>query len=169
MHSDACQRQYRRLAAVTDGPTLPILRWTFALGAAAGLGLGIVSGRHWATVIGAFCALVAFGAWPSSAHIRRARQAYDSPQTRDGAVEVTVRQWSDDPVYTARVSCAGQPSWRFDFLPLDAPPAAGHHPARLHYLPGVAWPALVSIEAGLIFPRRQPRRDDGAASVRDPA
>lgn len=157
MYSQACLIQHRQLSAAASGALLPAMRWCF-LAAAAGFGLyGLIGGHPWSTMVGVFFAVLTAGSWQSVTHLRRALQAFDSPLVVPGQVVVSTREWSDTVHYEARVSSGSGQAWAFEFLPLGRPPSEGAHDCRLHHLPGRAWPALVSLEAGLLVPRYTPK------------
>lgn len=157
MYSPTCLIQHQRLCAAAGGALVPGLRWALlALALAFGV-FGLVGGRHWSTMVGVFFAVVTLGSWQSVTHLRHALRAFDSPLVRPGQVWISTRQWSDAVHYEARVSAGNGEGWAFEFMPLGQAPAEGSHDGRLHYLPGLDWPALVSVEAGLLVPRYTPK------------
>lgn len=157
MYSPACQIQHQRLRATASGVLMPGLRWGFLAVALAFGAYGLIGGQHWSTMVGVFFAVISVGSWQSVTLLRRALQAFDSPLIQPGQVRISTRQWSDAVHYEAQVRAGDGQTWAFEFMPLGKAPAEGGHAGRLHYLPGMDWPALVSVEAGLLVPRYTPK------------
>lgn len=157
MYSPACLIQYQRLRAAAGGALVPGLRWAFLALALAFGAYGLIGGQHGSTMVGVFFAVVTLGSWQSVTHLRHALQAFDSPLVQPGQVRISTRQWSDAIHYEAQVHASDGQAWAFEFMPLGHAPAEGSHAGRLHYLPGMDWPALVSVETGLLVPRYTPK------------
>jgi hypothetical protein len=156
LDSDAIRQQYGQLSALVNGASLNVLRGIF-LAAAVGLcGYGLATGRHGATMLGVFCAIVTAGTRQIGRHLRNAQRAFHSPDIGQGRLTITTSCWSDVVHYHARVRSERGEVWTFEFMPLGWTPAAGEFEAELRYLPDVAWPVLLVIPAGLVYPRADP-------------
>lgn len=157
MYSKACHLQYRRLRATVSGVLVSGLRWGFLAAALVFWAYGLIGGQHWSTMVGVLFAIITAGSWQSATLMRHALQAFDSSLVQFGQVQISTRQWSDAVRYEAQVRVSDGQAWAFEFMPLGKPPAEGLHAGLLHYLPGMDWPALVSVEAGLLVPRYTPK------------
>jgi hypothetical protein len=156
LDSDVNRQQYEQLSALVNGASLNVLRGIF-LAAAVGLGgYGLATGRHGATMLGVFCGIVTAGTRQIGRHLRNAERAFHSPDIDQGRLTITTSCWSDVVHYHANVRSVRGDIWTFEFMPLGWTPAEGEFDADLHYLPGVAWPALAAIPEGLIYPRHDP-------------
>lgn len=122
--------------------------------AAAGLATG--SPIPW--MLAAFTAVVALAVRQTGPHLLAARRALDTGVTMPGRIHIHVEHWSDTDHYHA--STVGWPGgdWRFEFIPQGWTPREGLHDVQCYRLDGVAWPALIATEDGLLFPRETPTR-----------
>ena len=136
-----------------------ILIW-IALGSALlAIILGIASSFVWNPIylmISFLAAVIALSARQAMPHIHRAASALDLGIKSQGKVQVTADESSDSVTYFATVPSAGSEKWIFEFIPLGWHPKEGSHEAAFFRIPGVAWPALIQVEQGIIYPRSQP-------------
>ncbi len=102
-------------------------------------------------------AIIACAAHQAAPHIQAAARALDTGERSPGTVTIEVAGWSDSDKFHARIVMADSGVWRFEFIPLGWKPVAGQYPATIFRLPGLAWPALVQIEAGVMYPRYTPK------------
>jgi hypothetical protein len=154
--SDANRQQYEQLSALVNGGSLNVLRGVFLAAAVGFGGYGLATGRHGVTMLGAFCGIVTAGTRQIGRHLRNAQRAFHSPDIAQGRLTITTSCWSDVVHYHANVRSGRGDSWTFEFMPLGWTPAEGEFDADLHYLPDVAWPVLLVIPAGLVYPRADP-------------
>jgi hypothetical protein len=103
-----------------------------------------------------FVAVVAYSAHRTGPHIMNAAQAAIAGEKSAGSVQVEVTRWSDSESFHAVVEVPSSGTWRFEFIPLGWQPVEGEHRATVFRLPGIAWPALVQVEQGVMYPRQTP-------------
>ena len=137
-----------------------IVHW-IALGSAPlaiALGIaGAVAGNPIYLMISVFPAVMALSARQAKPHIYRAARALDVGAKSQGIVQVTADENSDSVTYFATVPVTGSERWNFEFIPLGWHPKDGSYEAALFHIPGVAWPALIRVDEGIIYPRSKPR------------
>lgn len=107
----------------------------------------------------AILALVAYSAHKTAPHIDAAAQAVASGERNVAVIHIDIASWSDSDTYYVSVPAKEGGRWRFEFIPIGWQPTAGEHRATVYNLPGLEWPALVSIKEGVMFPRNIPSRE----------
>ena len=101
-----------------------------------------------------FVAVVTCSAFQTGPYIEVAARALAKANRADGSVTIEVGDhWSDGFTYHAFVPVAPSGAWRFEFKPLGWRPVAGEYRATIYWLPDVIWPALVQVDAGVMYPR----------------
>ena len=91
-------------------------------------------------------------------HILSAATAFSSGATTHGQIEITATEGIDELRYHAIVQVSQPNAWRIQFNPMGWKPVAGIQEATIFTLPDVAWPALVQVSEGIIFPCQKPTR-----------
>jgi hypothetical protein len=133
------------------------LKWILALTALL-LGIAGLYTQQTPYFIGFLCmAIIAYSAHHSAPHIDAAAQALDTGDRIAGTVTIEISRWSDADTYHASVAMAEADVWRFEFIPIGWHPVAGQYPATFFRSQGLAWPALIQIEAGIMYPRNTPK------------
>ncbi|MDP2853075.1 MAG: hypothetical protein Q8O28_02370 [Smithellaceae bacterium] len=113
-------------------------------------------------------ALIAFAIWQITPHISNAARGLKEGLKQDGAVEISIHQWTDaesnrHDSYWGLISMDNQPLWQMEFVtPQNWQLGEGKHSAQLAFIRGVAWPVVVLTSEGLLYPRLKPRRASGA-------
>jgi hypothetical protein len=126
-------------------------------------GLGLVAAglvtQQWALLVfAALPLLIGQSALITGPHIHAAVLALNRNIYRLGRVVIEVGTSSDSSTYHAVVRSGSLPQWRFEFVPIGWSPTAGEHDARFYELPGMAWPALIELQEGVLYPRTAPRQ-----------
>ena len=116
-------------------------------------------------MLAVFSLAVAYSAQRTVPHILNAAKALESGSRVKGTIHIEVTQWSDSPTYHATVQLSPSRKWRFEFIPLGWSPAEGNHEAVLFGIRGVAWPALVQVEQGVLYPRQRPESQEREADA----
>ncbi|GAA6143449.1 hypothetical protein NBRC116584_32670 [Hydrogenophaga sp. 5NK40-0174] len=124
---------------------------------AALLAFGIYAGQLQYFMFAILPALIAYSAHQTGPHIRAASRALRSGMQMQGLVEIEVEDSSDSQTFYATVASEPDQKWRFEFIPLGWKPAAGQMQATLYTLHGISWPALIEVQAGVIYPRYTPK------------
>jgi hypothetical protein len=131
-------------------------------GSAALSALCLAAGIHtsWPPcyMVAAFLAVIAVASYQTGPHIRRAVRALDSSLRSDVVVTINIESWSDSDAFYAIVPIASSCTWRMEFIPQGWQPRPGPMKAVAHFLPDVAWPALLVANEGIIYPRYAPKR-----------
>ena len=133
------------------------LKWIFAVLSVALFAVGLYKQHFSYFMFMAIAALFAYLAYSTAPHIRRASEAHRLNNRTDGNVTIEVDNSSDSVSYYATVTLGSQ-SWRFEFIPLGWKPVAGETRATFYLLPSLAWPALVEVGAGILYPRDTPKQ-----------
>ena len=92
----------------------------------------------------------------SRLHILSATTAFSSGARTHGQIEITATEGIDELRYHAIVQVSQPNAWRIQFNPMGWKPAAGIQEATIFTIPDVAWPALVQVSEGIIFPCEKP-------------
>lgn len=91
-------------------------------------------------------------------HILSAATAFNSGARTYGQIEITATEGIDMLCYHAIVQVSPPNAWRIKFNPMGWKPTAGIQEATIFTLPDVAWPALVQVSEGILFPCEKPTR-----------
>ena len=75
-----------------------------------------------------------------------------------GTVELTKKRDSESAEFYATSVDPFGGSWHFEFYPYGWNPIAGKHEAELKYIQDVAWPSLVIIKEGILYPNGKPKK-----------
>ncbi len=88
-----------------------------------------------------------------------------------GAVDLRLHSWPEVDRQTHQtwrgvVFMNHQPLWEMDFVQPDGwEPSPGVHPAELAFIRGVAWPVVLILEDGILYPGGKPRRASHAQTM----
>lgn len=121
------------------------------------IALALLSGYGVLFAAGAFTGLAALASRQAAPHWRNAIQATRTGTRSKGtlSVAVTLDPTSFDD-YVATVRDASGCTWRFSFNPQYWAPPAGDYEVETYYVRGVAWPALLVADGGIVFPAFTP-------------
>ena len=104
-----------------------------------------------------FVAFVTYSAFQTAPHIEAAARALTAANRVDGSVIIeVVEAWSDSNTYHVVIPVAPYGAWRFEFIPGGWKPIAGESKATIYWLADIVGPALVQVEAGVMYPRHTP-------------
>lgn len=74
----------------------------------------------------------------------------------DETVEIIVTEWTESTSHSVRVENRVGQVWRYDFVPLGWTPKAGTYAAKGIRIQDTAWPVLLELTDGLIYPSQAP-------------
>ncbi|MDA8454750.1 hypothetical protein M4R22_08240 [Acidovorax sp. GBBC 3334] len=132
--------------------------WLQAVLAAGSIALVIAALRtgQGAYGMGAFiAAMLAVVARQTARHLDAALRAEASGRREEVQVGIEAGRLAGKDTCHVLVPCA-EGLWRVEFLPQHWTPVSGTVPATVYWLPGTAWPVLVTTDAGVMVPRTRP-------------
>lgn len=92
-------------------------------------------------------------------HALRAREALDRYEVESDTVRIVVEPDDESLIYTAGITDRAGKNWMFRFSPAGWSPKTGDFPAELRYVEGIAWPALVFTDTGILYPQFDPKQE----------
>jgi hypothetical protein len=143
----------RRLAQGAWIPRLRVGLWVLLAGLIIG---GLFTAWPPLLMAALFAAVVTWSAERTSPHIRNAALASYVTQYENGEISISITPWSDSQSYHASVATKDSGSWRFEFIPQGWDPKEGPNSAKLYFIKGTAWPALIVLPDGILYPRDVP-------------
>ena len=154
---------YEQIDALQVMASRRVLTWMsrLALTLAVGLATGGILTLHPAFFMLLLLAVtIAYASATTSPHILNAAIASTSGARTQGRIKIDVTEGLDSPIYHAHLLVPHPIPWRIKFIPMGWQPIAGIHEATIFTLPNVAWPALVQLSEGILYPREKPTRVD---------
>jgi hypothetical protein len=153
------EQQIQAIQSMARRRTPDWLKWILAMFSGFLLLAGLYT-RDAPYFIGfAILAFVAYSAHKTTPNIDAAALAIASGERNIAVIHIEISRWSDSDTYYVSVPAKEGGRWRFEFIPLGWQPTAGEHRATAYNLPGLEWPALVSIKEGVMYPRYIPSRE----------